>query len=66
MNISRGFRRLSVAAGLAGATFIGFLWANNGMPEPAQFVAATCLFVIAPVVFVLVVGWAIEGFKNSN
>jgi hypothetical protein len=34
MGVSRGFRRLSVLSGLAGAAFVGFLWIDS----PAAFV----------------------------
>jgi hypothetical protein len=66
MNISRGFRRLSVFVAIVGATVMGWLWAIHGAPSVSEFIAAFWLFVLAPAILVLALGWAIDGFRNSN
>jgi hypothetical protein len=67
MNISRGFRRLSIFTAMAGVNVFAWFWAVNGPPHDAGgFFTATILLVIAPTVLVLVLGWAVQGFRNSN
>jgi hypothetical protein len=67
MNISRGFRRLSLLVGLIGFLVLGFLWmADNSVPSFEEIVRGLLILVIAPAVVVCVLGWAVAGFQKSN
>jgi hypothetical protein len=67
MNISRGFRRLSVLAAVLGTVVAFFALATNeGHTTPYVFALVILLFVVVPAVVVLLLGWAVAGFKNPN
>ena len=69
MGVSRGFRRLSVLAGLAGAAFVGFLWIDSQPSDPPtgkQIVLCLVTFCAAPATFVLVLGWVVVGFRQGD
>lgn len=67
MNVSRGFRRLSVLAGLIGFLVLVFLWMqDNSLPDFNQIVLGLFILVITPAVVVWVLGWAVAGFQKSN
>jgi hypothetical protein len=63
MNISRGFRRLSVLAGVLGFLFTCLL--DLGDKWDAQQYLGVAFFTFVPAALVLLLGWAIAGF-NSN
>ena len=65
--ISRGFRRLSVVVGFIGATFIGFICLHDGrLPTVGDLMTMLAILVVVPMTFVLLLGWAIAGFRDSN
>jgi hypothetical protein len=70
MNLSRGFRRLSVLAGLVGLALLLFLgFGPNGTLHDTPLWAWVVLlltFVGGPFTFVSLVGWVVIGFRNSN
>jgi len=67
MNISRGFRRLSVLVGLIGFVAIVVIWlGHDSGPTIAQIILGLAFFVGAPVIFVLALGWVVAGFQKSN
>jgi len=67
MNISRGFRRLSLLAGFVGFGVIVFIWGDsNQMPSPTQLIFGLAIFGGLPAIFVLLLGWVVAGFRNSN
>lgn len=67
MNISRGFRRLSVVAAFLGLMVIVYLWTQpDSHPTPAQLLAGIVVFSGLPALFVLLLGWAIAGFQKST
>jgi len=66
MNIPRGFRRLSVLVGLVGLTItLMITWGSYGLPLKT-WITTFGILVVAPVLFVLLLGWVVEGFKKSN
>ncbi len=65
MNIPRGFRRLSVLAGLIGFMLDLFIVVSNwGYWDISMFVAMTA-FIVAPVIIILVLGWVVAGFRSN-
>jgi hypothetical protein len=67
MGISRGFRRLSVLTAFLGLVVIVFLWSQPGSnPTVPELIFGFLLFVGVPVLFVLLLGWVVAGFQNSN
>ena len=67
LEISRGFRRLSVVAGFVGFFLLGLLVLSQGPPPTfGRFILALAVFVAVPAIFVLLLGWAIAGFHNPN
>ena len=71
MDISRGFRRLSVLAALMGLTALSF---ELEVPTTIASSGSTVAFVLwmalffagLPALFVLLIGWVIEGFRKAN
>ena len=67
MGVSRGFRRLSVLAAFSGAAVLMFLWVNQGeWPEPLQAVEGLAVLAGLPAIFMLILGWAVAGFRQPN
>ncbi len=67
MNISRGFRRLSVLVGLIGLAVLLALIVFEPPGPPGSILAwLFVLFVGMPVAMVLLLGWVIAGFRGSN
>lgn len=74
MNISRGFRRLSVLTGLVGgiAMLVIGLGPNGTLGrEPLSLtilpmIVGLIMFVAVPVGFVLLLGWVVAGFQKSS
>jgi hypothetical protein len=67
MNISRGFRRLSILVGLIGFVAIVLIWLGHDIgPTVDQIILGLAFFVGAPVILVLALGWVIAGFQKSN
>ena len=67
MGISRGFRRLSVLVGIIGSAFVLIVgFDNNRVPEMSvsAFAGLLFVFVVAPVAFVLLLGWVVAGFRS--
>jgi hypothetical protein len=65
MGISRGFRRLTVIAGVLGFLFVCILDLGPlGTWERQQYMA-TAFVIFAPPMLVLFVGWVVARFKSN-
>lgn len=67
LNVSRGFRRLSVFVAILAGLFVCFLrimyWDYEWQPRDYA-VAAT--IIAAPPLLALLLGWVVAGFRDSN
>ncbi len=64
INLSRGFRRLIIVASLGGLLGLLMLWLSRA-PITIGYVALSVLAFL-PAGLILLVGWVIRGFRNSN
>jgi hypothetical protein len=68
MGMSRGFRRLIVVIAFLGIAMLSLLWLMSGeeqrIVEP--LVAIPVVLAIGPAILVLLIGWVVMGFRNSN
>jgi hypothetical protein len=67
VEISRGFRRLSVLAALVGlGVFTVLELLPYSDPSTKDLIVGVVIFGIAPAIFVLVLGWVVAGFQKGN
>jgi hypothetical protein len=73
LGISRGFWRLSLVIGLAGLIATAIWIESIGIPIETVYtfpilfllrIVVTC--AILPAAIVLLIGWVVAGFRNSN
>lgn len=64
MNISRGFRRLSLAASAVCLVLIIAVWIAQGVPPIREAIGTLIGFGALPGVAVFLVGWAVAGFSR--
>ncbi len=68
MGISRGFRRLAVAATIVGFIVWALLWltaSSEFHPTLSQLVNGAFVFLVLPGALVLLAGWVVAGFGRS-
>jgi hypothetical protein len=64
MGMSRGFRRMILVIAILGIATLSLLWLMHGEQEPLT--AMPVILAIGPAIVVLLIGWVVIGFRNSN
>jgi len=67
MNISRGFRRLSVLAAVCGLSLIVFVrFANWDYEWTLSDYLVSSVVIGAPALLALLIGWVVAGFQKQS